>query len=122
MLNIDDRTLGQLKQIASMTNNAPSAPKVASPFIGKHVLVRTFSAGVHIGTLEAKDETNVLLKDARRIWKWAGSFTLSEVATAGVKKDESRISCTVPFIELTQATEIIPTTEAARKSLDSIGE
>lgn len=75
--------------------------KTESPFLNQHVLVRTFSAGVHIGTLVIKDETNVVLKDARRIWKWNGAFTLSEIATTGIKKSGSRLSVAVPMIELT---------------------
>jgi hypothetical protein len=93
-----------------------------STLLGQHVIVRTFSAGVHMGELVAKDGTNVLLKDARRLWKWNGAFTLSEVATAGVSKSGSRIAVSVPLIELTQAVEIIPTSEAARAKFDVIHE
>lgn len=93
-----------------------------SPLLNQHVLVRTFSAGVHIGTLVEKNEMNVLLKDARRIWKWAGAFTLSEVATIGIKKDGSRLSIAVPMVELTQAIEIIPTSEEAQTSFEVIHE
>lgn len=93
-----------------------------SPLLGQHVLIRTYSAGVHFGTLQAKDGTNVLLSGARRLWKWSGAFTLSEVATAGVDVRGSRIAVEVPFIELTQAVEIIPTTEAARAKFAMIYE
>jgi small nuclear ribonucleoprotein (snRNP)-like protein len=96
--------------------------KTNSPFLNQHVLVRTFSAGVHIGTLITKDETNAVLKDARRIWKWTGAFTLSEVAIAGIKKSGSRLSIVVPMIELTQAIELIPTSDIARKSFDAVNE
>ena len=126
-ININDLTLGQAREIAAQFGAQPSsttltASEEQSVFLCKHVLVRTFSAGVHIGYLVKKDGTNVLLKDARRIWKWEGAFTLSEVATAGPKKQGSRISCAVPMIELTQATEIIGTSEEARKAFDAINE
>jgi ferredoxin-fold anticodon binding domain-containing protein len=81
--------------------------------IGKHCLVRTYSAGVHIGIVETINGTEVFLKNSRRIWRWEGAFTLSEVATKGVKKT-SRIAIEIPEILLTQAIEIIPTTEAAQ--------
>ena len=123
-IDINDLTIGQARQLAAQFGQMQPAPAIAgsSPFIGDYVLIRTKFAGVHIGWLVAKDGTNVLLKDARRIWKWAGAFTLSEIATAGPAKKDTRISCIVPMIELTQAIEIIPISEAARKTLDAIGE
>lgn len=85
------------------------------------VLVRTHSAGVHFGVLASKDGTNVLLANARRIWSWVGAFTLSEIATTGVAKG-SRISCSVPLIELTEAIELIPISDAALAKLEAIHE
>lgn len=93
-----------------------------SPLIGQHVVVRTYSAGVHIGILVEKDGENVLLKDVRRLWKWAGAFTLSEVATIGINPKQSRMAVSVPLIELTNANEIIPTTEAARATFEKCHE
>ena len=93
-----------------------------SDLIGKHCVVRTYSAGVHLGTLAAREGTNVLLQDARRLWKWNGAFTLSEVATTGISKSGSRIAAAVPLMELTQAVEIIPTTEAARDTFERVHE
>jgi hypothetical protein len=110
---------------------APLAPTAAavggpgqsrSPLIGQHVLVRTYSAGVHVGVLKAKDGENVLLENARRIWKWTGAFTLSEVSQNGVDKTGSRIAVAVPLIELPNANEIIPTSEKARTSFDKVTE
>ena len=75
------------------------------------VIVRTYSAGVHIGTLVARQGTEVLLRDARRLWRWEGAFTLSEVATAGVLRSGSRISHAVPQILLTEAIELIPVSD-----------
>lgn len=83
--------------------------------MGKIVLVRTCSAGVHFGELVRQEGSTVLLKDAYRIWKWGGAFTLSEVAKKGVNS-ESRVSCSVPFIELDRI-EIIPMTKAAVESV-----
>ena len=62
--------------------------------IGKKVIVRTYSAGVHYGTLAAQDGKQVTLTDARRIWYWEGAFTLSAVAQNGVSK-KSKISVDV---------------------------
>lgn len=89
-----------------------------SSFIGKHVLVRTYSAGVHLGTLIKKEEEDVLLKNSRRLWKWSGAFTLSEVSQNGVKEEGTRISVPIPLIELTGVIEVISTSLRARKTFD----
>jgi hypothetical protein len=93
-----------------------------SPFVGQHVVVRTFSAGVHLGELVSLHGKHALLRDARRLWTWRGAFTLSEVATKGVSKSGSRIAVALPMIELTEAIEIIPTTEEARASFEAVHE
>lgn len=76
---------------------------------GKYVVVRTYSAGVHVGVLANRAGQDVVLTDARRIWNWQGRNTLHEIALRGVGQG-SRVSETVPSILLTQAIEIIPTT------------
>lgn len=114
-MNIDELTLGQIKEISQMTGCTTNAPK--SPFIGKRVLIRTYSAGVHIGILKAKDGENVLLEKSHRLWKWGGAFTLSEVATKGVNND-SRVACEVELLELTNAIEIIPVSDEAWKTVN----
>lgn len=58
---------------------------------GDFVLIRTFSAGVHFGTLVSKEGQEVHLKNARRLWNWAGALSLSEVAMNGIKISESKI-------------------------------
>lgn len=98
------------------------ASEAAPSMVGQHCVVRTFSAGVHIGEVAAKEGTNVLLRNARRLWKWNGAFTLSEVATKGVSKQGSRMAVSLPLIELTEAVELIPTTEEARATFDAIHE
>ena len=75
---------------------------------GPETLVRTYSAGVHVGEVTSIDGTQVVLRNARRLWKWSGAFTLNAVATSGVDRSNSRISIAVPTITLTQAIELIP--------------
>ena len=84
------------------------------------VIVRTYSAGVHYGTLErqSEDGKRVRLVNAKRIWRWEDAWTLNEVATAGVGKG-SKIGAAVPWIELTEAIEVIGCTPAAVASLES---
>lgn len=88
--------------------------------IGQYVLVRTYSAGVHMGTLVESHGTAVLLRDARRLWRWKGANSLHEVSQDGVGEG-SRISKPVPTILLTQAIEVIPCSPRGRTSLDRDG-
>lgn len=89
--------------------------------IGKHVIVRTYSAGVHAGILESQNGKEVVLKDARRIWYWKGAASLSQLATDGTSRPkECKFPCAVESILLTEAIEIIPTTAKARESIESV--
>jgi hypothetical protein len=76
--------------------------------LGDEVIVRTYSAGVHVGNLVSLEGATCVLSNARRIWKWAGAFTLNEIALQGVDRKNSRICKPVPTITLTQAIEVIP--------------
>ena len=95
-----------------MAKNIPSAPAQTS----NEVIVRTYSAGVHIGTLQSREGREVTLTNARRLWSWSGAFTLNAVATKGVNRKNSRISLPVPSITLTEAIEIIPVSEGVNLS------
>jgi hypothetical protein len=77
--------------------------------IGKRVIVRTYSAGVHFGILAKGKGTEVTLTCAKRLWRWRGGNTLHEVSKSGVNRSEyTRISEEVETICLTQAVEIVP--------------
>lgn len=75
---------------------------------GSPVLIRTYSAGVHFGTLVKREGQEVHLSNARRLWSWSGALSLSEVAANGINISGSKVSVPVEEIILTQAIEIIP--------------
>lgn len=77
-------------------------------------LIRTYSAGVHAGTLKSHDGKTVVLTDAVRIWRWRGANTLHELALRGPAQEWTCISEAVPEITLTEAIEIIPINQEAR--------
>lgn len=83
----------------------------------KFVIVRTYSAGVHCGELVKRSGKDVVLTNARRIWRWRGANTLHELALRGAAKEWTRISEPVAEITLTEAVEIIACSEAARVNL-----
>lgn len=89
--------------------------------IGKDVLVRTYSAGVHVGTLKSRDGNEVVLTNARRLWFWDGAATLSQLAIDGTSKPtKCKFPAAVPEILLTEAIEIIPITDKARESIAGV--
>ena len=135
-MNIENLTVREAREIAAIFNNtainaqsaaAPSdttpdaqpatTPKWQHPLLGKRVLVRTYSAGVHIGTLASVNPDNAMechLKDALRLWRWeGGGLSLSAVAHNGIKG--GRLNRTDEVV-LTNAIEYIPTTEEAEKT------
>lgn len=122
-MNIDDLTLGQIKQIQSLVNPAPfdctQKNRIDHNLLGKKVIVRTDSAGVWFGVLYEKQGNEVVLKDARRMWRWwaAKSISLSGCAIHGIKHDESKICEAVP-IQWVKAIEIIPCSDEAILSLE----
>ena len=99
-----------------MPTKKPAASKKTALKKHPYVVVRTYSAGVHVGELKSRKGKEVVLVNARRLWKWCGAFTLSEVAVDGIK-DGSKPSVSVPEILLTEAIEVIKTTLGAEKSL-----
>lgn len=92
-------------------------------FIGQYCIVRTYSAGVFAGTLQSLDRTQAVLTYARRIWSWAGAASLSELAVRGTSAPEKcKFPVPVSEILLTEVIEIIPTTDTARESIESVPE
>lgn len=99
----------------------PRTEKTADDLKGKYCIIRTYSAGVHAGYLESKNGKEVVLRNARRLWRWAGAFTLSEISIDGVSKpEECKFSAAVDKIILTEAIEIIPCTDKAERIIKGV--
>ena len=115
---LDNLTIGEAKQLASMFGGADKPNNLDDYAIGKQVIIRTYSAGVWFGTLDKKAGMEVILKEARRLWYWvaAESISLSAVAVYGIRQSESKIAPTVDSVYL-DAIEIIPTTYVAATSI-----
>jgi len=87
----------------------------------KYVICRTYSAGVFAGYLESRNGQEVVLRNARRLWYWAGAASLSQLAEEGTKKpDECKFPQEVDTIELLQAIEILDVTEKAKESIAKV--
>ena len=82
--------------------------------IGKRCLIRTYSAGVHIGDVVAVNGMEVHLKNSLRLWKWeGGGLSLSSVAANGIKG--GRLNKTGE-VYLTNSIEFIPISAEAKAS------
>ena len=81
-------------------------------------MVRTYSAGVHVGEIVSRNGKEVTLANAHRVWHWRGANTLHELSQRGAAK-ESRISERVPTILLLEAIEVIECSAAAAADLRS---
>lgn len=116
--NIDDLTLGQIKQIQAMTSGANTSQQLSS-LIGKKCIVRTYTAGVHYGEIAEKSGSEVIVKNSRRLWQWKAkeSISLSAVAKFGIDPSESKVCASVDSIWL-DAIELIPCTDDAIKSIE----
>ena len=117
-MNIDDLTIGEAKVLANYFADKgtphPALPSGKHPMLGKRCLIRTYSAGVHIGDVVHVDGMEVKLENALRLWKWeGGGLSLSAVANNGIVK--GRLNKTGEVF-LTNAIEFIPTTKEAEKS------
>ena len=110
-------TLKEIAELFGMINTA--AESGLNHFgIGQEVIIRTDSAGVWFGLLKQKAGNEVILKDARRMWRWWAkeSISLSGVALHGIKQEPSRIAGAVDSVWL-QAIEIIPISGKAAESI-----
>lgn len=87
----------------------------------EYCMVRTYSAGVFAGYIESRSGKEAVLRNARRIWRWAGAATLSQLATDGTSKPkECKFPVAVDKVILSEVIEIIPITEKAKKSIAEV--
>ena len=87
----------------------------------KYVIVRTQSAGVFAGQLESRKGQEVVMRNARRLWYWAGASSLSQLAVDGPQRPaECKFPVAVDRVELLQAVEILDVTPIARSTIENV--
>ena len=120
-MDINDLTVRQVKELSTMftaSGGRCPAEGLDGFAVGETVIVRTYSAGVWCGTLREKCGKEVILIDARRMWRWwcAESISLSGVVCYGITKEKSKIAAPVDQVWL-EAIEIMPIKGDAAKSI-----
>jgi len=87
----------------------------------EYCMVRTYSAGVFAGYVERRDGKEAVLRNARRMWRWAGAASLSQLAMDGTScPNECKFPAPVDKVILTEVIEVISITEKAQKSIEGV--
>ena len=113
-------TLKEIAELAQLlgAKNTTAQSGLDSFVIGQEVIIRTYSAGGWFGRLKEKAGDEVILNEARRMWRWWAkeSISLSGVALHGINQEKSRIAGAVESVWL-QSIEIIPISGKAAESI-----
>ena len=118
-MNINELTLGQIKEIANLGICKTGDKSISEN--GRYVIVRTHSAGVFAGNIKSRDGQEVVLENARRLWYWDGAASLSQLAMEGVKNPSNcKFPCEVGRVELLQVVEIIDCTSTSQESIKGV--
>jgi hypothetical protein len=122
-MDIENLTIGELKalvrQLPGIFGTASPAPaQTPHPFVGRYVLCRCYSAGVHTGELVSLNGDQAILRNSRRLWSWKAQ---AGVALSGVAQNGMASGCKVDTenseIALTGVIEVIPCSQAAKESI-----
>lgn len=123
MIDIETLTLREIRQLQTALSGiggaAPSPTPSADPWIGRYVLVRTYSAGVHAGVLVSHDGDQMTLSQARRLWGWQApqGVALSGVAVSGLTSGRTRVDVTLDEHRLVGVIEVMPCSAKAEASI-----
>ncbi len=124
-INLDDLTIGQLKQLVNMaaqmglTSPVTTAPRATHPYVGRYCIFRCQSAGVHAGELVSLDGDRAIVNNSRRLWYWKAK---DGIALSGVAQHGLGYGCKIdvrnPQIALMGVIEVIPCSQDAEESID----
>jgi hypothetical protein len=118
-MDIGNLTINQVRELQALFSAAPAASAV-HPFVGKYVICRCYTAGVHAGELVSQYGDVAVLKDSRRLWSWKAK---SGIALSGVAQNGLQSGCKVdtvnPLISLTGVIETIPAADVAKESINA---
>jgi hypothetical protein len=118
-MDINSLTIGEAKELVNIFCKTGIAEKSPDLFVGKYVICRCYSAGVHAGFFVSQNDDVVVLKDSRRLWSWKAKegVALSGVASNGLA-DGCKVDSMVSLIRLTGVIETIACSEKVKVSID----
>ena len=84
-------------------------------------IVRADRAGVFFGEIKDRNGSEITMANVRRLWYWEGACSLSQLAVDGTKAPKScKFTITVPEMTILGVIEIIPCSEVACESINSV--
>ena len=118
-MHLDKLTLGDIKTLKNLLTNQSDSNPINSQ-LGEKVIIRTYSAGVWFGELKEKSGMEVMLHNARRMYRFwcAKSISLSGVAQYGLNQEKSKICPAVVNKVCLDSIEILSCTDIAIKSIE----
>lgn len=88
--------------------------------INKKVIVRAEGSGVFFGTLTAKNDSEVQLTNARKLYYWSGANTVEDLAVAGAKNPQNcKFTVAVDEVTINKYLQIIPCTKASISNIEN---
>lgn len=93
--------------------------------IGKRVIIRSYGAGVFFGTLneaeKTEDKWTVELLNVRRLWKWSGACSITQLAVDGTKNPSGcNFTITEKSAVISSVIEIHECTEQSISSIEAV--
>lgn len=86
-------------------------------------IVRADRAGVFFGEIESRTGSEVTMRKVRRIWRWEGANSISQLAVDGTKAGKiCKFSVEVESMTILGVVEIIPCTAKATQSISEVPE
>lgn len=112
-MDLNEMKVGDLLKLVGLLN----ARQSDHPFVGRYVICRCYSAGVHAGELVSQIGDQAVLKDSRRLWSWQvrEGIALSGLAVHGLKS--GKVDSQVAEIALTGVIETIPCSKEAERTI-----
>jgi len=89
----------ELIELSKLLENSSSVDEEnTNDFVGKYVIVRWYDAGVWAGKLIDGTHGNIILEDARMLWRWWNKkgIGLSSLAVNGLDETKSEIRILEP--------------------------
>lgn len=84
-------------------------------------IIRGDRSGVFYGEIAERNDREVKIRNARRLWYWDGAASISQLALEGVNAPQNcKFTVTVDEITILDAIELIPCTEVAMKRIDGV--
>lgn len=89
--------------------------------LNQKFIVRCDRSGVFYGEIASRNGREVEMTNVRQIWYWDGAATLMQLASEGTKKPNNcKFTVEVESLQVLDAIEIIPCTDKAIDSIDSV--